>query len=54
MDAVKELISRTPKPAPKVWINPEKHSFYEFTRDDIKLENYETAGDQIRNIPVAI
>ena len=54
VDAVKELISRTPKPAPKVWINPEKHSFYEFTRDDIKLENYETAGDQIRNIPVAI
>lgn len=53
-DAIRELISRKPQPAPKVWINPEIHDFYEFTRDDVKLEGYQVAGDQIRNIPVAI
>lgn len=54
VDAIKELIGRTPKPAPKVWINPDKKDFYSFTRDDVKLEGYEVAGDQIRNIPMAI
>lgn len=54
VDAVKELISRTPQPAPKVRINPDVHDFYEFTRDDVKLMDYKVAGDQIRNIPVAI
>lgn len=53
-DAVRELIVRTPKPAPKVILNPERNRFYDFTRDDVHLEGYETAGDQIRNIPVAI
>ena len=27
--------------APKLWINPEIKDFYDFTPDDIKLENYE-------------
>lgn len=54
VDAVKELISREPKPAPKVWINPEIKDFYAFTRDDVKLIDYEVAGDQIKNIPIAI
>ncbi len=54
VDAVKELMSRTPQPAPKVWINPEIHDFYAFTRDDVKLENYKVAGEQIRNIEIAI
>ena len=27
--------------APKLWINPEIESFYDFTPDDIKLEGYE-------------
>ncbi len=26
--------------APKLWINPEIKDFYDFTPDDIKLENY--------------
>lgn len=26
--------------APKIWINPEIKNFYDFTPDDIKLENY--------------
>ena len=54
VDAVKELMSRTPQPAPKVWINPDIHDFYQFTREDVKLENYQVAGDQIRDIPIAI
>ena len=50
---VEELISRKPLPAPKFWINPDVKDFYEFTRDDVKLIDYET-GPQIENIPVAI
>lgn len=50
---VKELIEREPFPAPKFWLNPEIHDFYEFTRDDVKAVDY-TAGAQIKNIPVAI
>ncbi len=54
VDAIKELIGRTPKAAPKVVINPDIHDFYAFTRDDVTLEGYEVAGDQIRNIEIAI
>lgn len=50
---VRELISREPHPAPVFWLNPEIKDFYEFTRDDVRLENYET-GPQITNIPIAI
>ncbi len=50
---IKELISRTPYPAPKFRLNPEIRDFYQFTRNDVSLENY-VAGEQIANIPVAI
>jgi len=50
---VKELIGRTPYPAPKLLINPRKKNFYEFSPDDFVLEGYQT-GPQIKNIPVAI
>lgn len=50
---VKELIQRTPYPAPKLWINPEKKDFYDFKVEDFVLEDYQ-AGPQIKNIPVAI
>lgn len=50
---VRELIAREPKPAPDFWLNPEVRDFYRFTRDDVRVENYET-GEQIRDIPVAI
>ncbi len=50
---VRELISREPYPAPEFWLNPDVHDFYEFTRDDVKLLNYET-GPQIEHIPVAV
>lgn len=50
---VRELIERQPHPAPGFWLNPEIRDFYQFTRDDVHLENYVT-GEQIRDIPVAI
>lgn len=50
---IKELISRTPLPAPKVYLNPEIKNWYDFTTDDIIIENYET-HEQINNIPIAI
>lgn len=50
---VEELIKRQPYPAPKFWLNPDVKDFYEFTRDDVKLIDYET-GPQIEHIPVAI
>lgn len=50
---IKELITREPLPAPKFTLNPEVTDFYKFTRDDVKLEGYET-HPQITNIEVAI
>ena len=49
---VNELIERKTFDAPKFWINPEIKDFYQFTKDDVKLEGYEF-GPQIE-IPVAI
>ncbi|HIS30963.1 MAG TPA: thymidylate synthase [Candidatus Limivivens intestinipullorum] len=50
---VEELISREQHPAPKVWLNPEVGDFYEFTVDDLHVEDYVT-GPQIKNIPIAV
>ena len=50
---VKEMIERKQYPAPLVSLNPDKKSFYDFTVDDLIVENYET-NEQIKNIPVAI
>ena len=50
---IKELLSRTPYPAPTVKLNPEIRDFYEFTTDDLIVENYQT-WPQIKNIPIAI
>ncbi|WP_026503987.1 thymidylate synthase [Butyrivibrio sp. NC3005] len=51
---IKELIERTPLPAPKFVLNPDIKDFYDFTRNDVKVEGYEVAGNQITNIPIAI
>ena len=53
VDAVKELIARETYPAPKVSLNPEIKDFYDFTTEDLVVENYE-AGPQIKNIPIAV
>ena len=50
---VRELIERDTYPAPNVWLNPEVRNFYDFTTDDLHVENYVT-GPQIKNIPIAI
>ena len=50
---IKELISRETYPAPKFFINPEIKDFYDFTVDDVRLDDYVT-GPQVKNIPVAV
>lgn len=52
VDAIKELIKREEFPAPKVWLDPEIKDFYQFTTDNLHVENYK-AGEQIKNIPIA-
>ena len=53
VEIVKEMIQRPTYPAPKFRLNPDVKDFYQFTTDDIILEEYQ-AGPQIQNIPVAI
>ena len=50
---IKELIERPTYEAPTFWLNPDIKDFYQFTRNDVKVENYVT-GPQIENIPIAI
>ena len=50
---VKELITRETFDAPKVTLNPEIKNFYDFTTDDLIVENYK-AGPQVKNIPIAV
>ena len=53
VDIVKELIRRPQYPAPKFSLNPEIKDFYDFTTDDIRIEDYEK-NPQVKNIPVAV
>jgi thymidylate synthase len=53
IDAIRELLSREPKPAPRVSLNPDIHDFYDFTTDDLIVEDYDT-WPQITNIPIAV
>ena len=53
VDVIKELITRPQFPAPKFSLNPEIKDFYDFTIDDIKIEDYQK-NPQILNIPVAV
>lgn len=53
VEIIKELIKRDEYPAPKVWLNPDIKNFYDFTTDDLHVEDYQ-AGEQIRNIPIAV
>ena len=50
---IKELIQRPTYDAPTFWLNPDVKDFYEFTRNDVHLDNYVT-GPQIQDIPIAI
>ena len=50
---IEELIKRETYDAPTFHLNPDVHDFYQFTRNDVSLDNYIT-GPQVLNIPVAI
>lgn len=50
---IREMVKRPQFPAPKFSLNPDVKNFYDFTVEDIKIENYEK-NPQIKNIPVAI
>ena len=50
---IRELISRTPYEAPTFWLNPDVKDFYQFTRNDVRVDNYVT-GEQVKDIPIAI
>jgi len=50
---VKELIKRPQFEAPKVTLNPDIKNFYDFTPQDVIVENYQK-NEQIKGIPVAI
>ena len=50
---IEELIARPQFEAPKFWLNPDIHDFYQFTKDDVRLDDYEF-GPQITGIPVAV
>ena len=53
VDVVRELIERPQFPAPKVSLNPEVTDFYDFTPEDLVIEDYQH-GPQVKNIPIAI
>lgn len=53
VDIIKELISREQFEAPRVSLNPEVTNFYDFTTDDLIVENY-NHGLQVKGIPVAV
>ena len=50
---IKELIKRPVYPAPKFSLNPDIKDFYDFTVEDVVIEDY-VAGEQIKNIPIAV
>ena len=50
---IEGLIKREPLPAPTFKLNPDVKNFYDFTVDDVIVENYQT-HEQIKNIPIAI
>lgn len=50
---VRDLIARPTYEAPTFWLNPEVKDFYQFTREDVRVDNYVT-GPQVMDIPIAI
>lgn len=50
---IEELITRPQYPAPKFRLNPDVKDFYDFTPDDVIIEDYQK-NPQVLNIPVAI
>lgn len=53
VEIVKELIERPQFDAPKVRLNSEVKDFYDFTVEDVIVEDYKK-NPQIKNIPIAV
>ena len=53
VDIVRELIERQQYPAPRVSLNSNVKNFYDFTTDDLIVEDY-NHGPQVKNIPIAV
>ena len=54
MDIAEQLfIEKTDLPAPLLWINKGITNFYDFTEEDIRLENYQYQSN-IKGIDIAI
>jgi thymidylate synthase len=53
VDIVRELIERPQYPAPRVSLNPNVQNFYDFTTDDLIVEDY-NHGPQVKNISIAV
>ena len=51
-DAVKEQLARKPGKLPKLWLNPKITSIYDFTMDDIKLQDY--VAQSVIKAPMAV
>lgn len=51
---IEELILRTPCAAPTFTLDPDVTDFYAFTKSSVHLDNYQVAGEQITNIPIAV
>lgn len=50
IEQAKELIAREPVECePKIWLNPKKTNFYDFTIDDIKITGYPRAEIKEKN-----
>ena len=41
LDQIKEQLTRTPRQAPTLVLNPDKHDIFDFGMQDIKLLNYD-------------
>jgi thymidylate synthase len=53
VEIVKELITREPRPAPRLIINPDVKDFYDFKVEDFVLEDYNPHPFKTK-IPIAI
>ncbi len=50
---IRTLLEREEYPAPKVSLNPNVTDFYQFTTNDLIVEDYQY-GEQIKDIPIAV
>ncbi len=50
---IREMLARPQYPAPKFRLNPDIKDFYDFTKDDVIIEDYQK-NPQIKDIPVAV